>query len=131
MRSTWVTPEDLLHTGRLCSADRPRMPLRPRCASETDHRPRARPGSLEEIHGKAVVAFTQNRDPGIRDDMALEAAAPRLTCSRAYASPAPVARTVAKLATGVSGPPGNPCAPVTGGNGAIPPGAADGGTHSL
>jgi len=45
---------------------------------------------FEEIHGEAVVAFTQNRALGIRNDIAFEAATPRLARSRAYASPAPL-----------------------------------------
>ena len=45
---------------------------------------------FEEIHGEAVVAFRGNRTLGIRVGIAFEAATPRLTRSRAYASPAPL-----------------------------------------
>jgi hypothetical protein len=45
---------------------------------------------FEEIHGEAVVAFREKRTLGIRVDIAFEAATPRLTRSRAYASPAPL-----------------------------------------
>jgi len=47
---------------------------------------------LEEIRGEVVVAFRENRTLGIRDDIAFEAAVPRLTRSRAYASPASLPR---------------------------------------
>lgn len=43
---------------------------------------------FEEIHGRVVVAFRRKRTLGIRDVIAFEAAVPRLTSSRAYASPA-------------------------------------------
>ncbi len=42
---------------------------------------------FEEIHGEAVIAFTENRTLGIRKIIVFEAATPRLTRSRAYASP--------------------------------------------
>ena len=42
---------------------------------------------FERIHGEAVVAFRENRTLGIRNVIAFEAATPRLTRSRAYASP--------------------------------------------
>jgi hypothetical protein len=45
---------------------------------------------FEEIHGEAVIAFTENRTLGIRNVIVFEAATPRLTRSRAYASPAPL-----------------------------------------
>ncbi len=43
---------------------------------------------FEKIHGEAVVAFRENRTLGIRNVIVFEAATPRLTRSRAYASPA-------------------------------------------
>ena len=43
--------------------------------------------SSRRNHGEVVVAFRENRTLGIRDDIAFEAAVPRLTRSRAYASP--------------------------------------------
>jgi len=165
MRQTWVPPEDLLHTGRLCSAgsESPTrspasklvcspptssppsaaasVPLAnglPRCRSlfcarracACQHAARRRrvtgspqdripsrrgedlPGywavlfvravvehpagydpsspllPFGKIHGEVVVAFRENRTLGIRVDIAFEAATPRLTRSRAYASPA-------------------------------------------
>ena len=42
---------------------------------------------FEKIHGEIVIAFTQNRTLGIRNDIAFEATYPRPTRSRAYASP--------------------------------------------
>ncbi len=47
---------------------------------------------FEEITGEAVVAFRENRTLGIRIPIAFEAATPRLTRSRAYASPASLPR---------------------------------------
>jgi hypothetical protein len=47
---------------------------------------------FEKTHGKAVVAFREDRTLGIRNDKAFEAATPRLTRSRAYASPASLPR---------------------------------------
>ena len=47
---------------------------------------------FEEIHGKVIVAFRENRTLGIRNVIAFEAAVPRLTRSRAYASPASLPR---------------------------------------
>jgi hypothetical protein len=42
---------------------------------------------IEKIYGEAVVAFRKFRPLGIRDEIVFEAAFPRLTRSRAYASP--------------------------------------------
>ncbi len=58
---------------------------------------------FEKIHGEDVIAFTQNRTLGIRNGIAFEAKYPRPTPSRAYASPAPLPETVARLATGSGG----------------------------
>ena len=69
---------------------------------------------FEEIHGRAVVAFRKFSPLGIRNGIASEAAVPRLTRSRAYASPAPLpgpsqgslpARAGSPLAGRVSHPP--------------------------
>jgi hypothetical protein len=45
---------------------------------------------FEKIHGKDVIAFTQNRTLGIRNGITFEAKYPRPTRSRAYASPIPL-----------------------------------------
>jgi hypothetical protein len=58
---------------------------------------------FEKLHGEAVIAFRENRTLGIRNEIVLEAATPRLTRSRAYASPTPLPETVARLATGPGG----------------------------
>jgi hypothetical protein len=51
------------------------------------------PGPLfEEIHGDGAIAFTENRTLGIRNEIVFEATYPRLTRSRAYASPIPFPR---------------------------------------
>jgi hypothetical protein len=100
---------------------RPRMHPQTRGASETDHRLSAGPDSFEErrgpprllgrplracrgrtprqirspprpSHGEVVVAFRQNSTLGIRNGINFEAATPRPTRSRAYASPAPLPR---------------------------------------
>ncbi len=47
---------------------------------------------FEKIYGEAVVAFRENRTLGIRKVIVFEAATPRLTRSRAYASPASLPR---------------------------------------
>ena len=47
---------------------------------------------FEKIHGEAVVAFRENRTLGIRNVITFEAATPRLTRSRTYASPASLPR---------------------------------------
>ncbi len=47
---------------------------------------------FEKIYGEPVVAFRENRTLGIRIDRVFEAATPRLTRSRAYASPASLPR---------------------------------------
>ncbi len=100
---------------------RPRMHLRTRDASETDHRLSAGPASFEErrgppgllgrplracrgrtprrirfpprpSHREAVAAFRQFSTLGIRDGIVFEAEIPRPTRSRAYASPASLPR---------------------------------------
>ncbi len=58
---------------------------------------------FEKIHGEAVIAFAQNRTLGIRNNIAFEAITPRPTRSRAYASPASLPKTVARLTTGSGG----------------------------
>ncbi len=47
---------------------------------------------FEKIHGEAVIAFRENRTLGIRNGIVFEAATPRLTRSRAYASPTSLPR---------------------------------------
>ncbi len=47
---------------------------------------------FEKIYGEAVIAFTENRTLGIRNVIVFEAVTPRLTRSRAYASPASLPR---------------------------------------
>jgi hypothetical protein len=47
---------------------------------------------FEKIHGTTVIAFTKFRALGIRKVIVFEAATPRLTRSRAYASPASLPR---------------------------------------
>jgi hypothetical protein len=47
---------------------------------------------FEKIHGEAIIAFGQNRTLGIRNVIVFEAVIPRLTRSRAYASPASLPR---------------------------------------
>ncbi len=48
---------------------------------------------FEKINGEIVIAFTQNRTLGIRNDITFEATYPRPTRSRAYASTIPLPRT--------------------------------------
>jgi hypothetical protein len=47
---------------------------------------------FEEIHGDGAIAFTGNRTLGIRNVIVFEATYPRLTRSRAYASPTSLPR---------------------------------------
>ncbi len=47
---------------------------------------------LEKIYGEVVVAFRRFGTLGIRNDVDFEAATPRPTSSRAYASPASLPR---------------------------------------
>ena len=47
---------------------------------------------FEEIHGEAVIAFTEKRTLGIRKVIVFEAVTSRLTRSRAYASPTSLPR---------------------------------------
>ena len=67
-------------------------------------RPLLAPTSLREDQRRdPVIAFRENRTLGIRKVIVFEAVTPRLTRSRAYASPASVTKTVARLTTGSGG----------------------------
>jgi hypothetical protein len=58
---------------------------------------------FEKIYAEVAFAFAHNRTLDIRNDIAFEAKNPRPTRSRAYASPASLPKTVARLATGSDG----------------------------
>ncbi len=59
----------------------------PWCNTPPDSTPPRPNFSLEKIYGETVIAFTQNRTLGIRNEIAFEATYPRPTRSCAYASP--------------------------------------------